>query len=71
MSIDEVNVKLSFLWMIEGRGLVKEIFVRGIRGTIDRRTEWHDPNWFPVRRKAQRGDFEFTKLNVQDSVLTL
>ena len=45
--------------------------VRGIRGVVDRRTEWYDPGWKPIRRTWQRGDFEFTKLNVEDSLITL
>lgn len=71
LTFEEVDVKLSALWMLEGRGLVKELTARAIRGTIDRRTERYDPNWKPVRRTWQRGDFEFTKFLVEDILITL
>lgn len=38
---------------------------------IDRRTEFHDPNWKPTRRTWARGDFEITGVVLEDVLLTI
>eukprot|EP01114_Cavostelium_apophysatum_P014019 TRINITY_DN3520_c0_g1_i3.p1 TRINITY_DN3520_c0_g1~~TRINITY_DN3520_c0_g1_i3.p1 ORF type:complete len:556 (-),score=127.89 TRINITY_DN3520_c0_g1_i3:132-1799(-) len=71
LTAEEVEVVLSVLRMLEGKGIVKEAKLRGVRGVIDRRTEYHDPNWKPSRRVWHRGDFELTRLDIEDLLLTL
>ena len=71
MTIDEVEVKLSAVSLLEGRGIVTELTARGMRGLLDRRTEKPDPNYKAVRRTWQRGDFEFEKLIVEDVLVTV
>lgn len=39
LTIDYVDVKLSLLWLLEGRGILKMCKASGIRGSIDRRFE--------------------------------
>lgn len=53
LTVEELEVKLSLLWLLQGRGLVQEAVIKGVRGTIDRRTERYDPNWTPTRRRWQ------------------
>src|SRR5690349_19407249 len=71
LTIDEIDVKLSMLWLLEGKGLVKEARIKGVRGTVDRRTERNDPNWRPRNRKWQRGDYELTDFTLEDLLITL
>ena len=71
LTIDEVEVKLSAVSLLEGRGIVTELTARGMRGLLDRRTEKPDPNYKAVRRTWQRGDFEFEKLIVEDVLVTV
>eukprot|EP01133_Synstelium_polycarpum_P003798 gene3798-4379_t len=39
LSIRQVDIKLSILWLLEGRGIIKECLASGVRGIIDRRSE--------------------------------
>jgi len=71
LTIEELEVKLSAWWLIEGKGLVKEAVLKGVRGVIDRRTEKPIPNWKPTRLVWQRGDFELVSFSVYDMLITL
>ncbi|KAJ1304550.1 hypothetical protein OPQ81_005691 [Rhizoctonia solani] len=55
LEIDSVDVTLSFARWLEGRGLIKDATVKGVRGVVDRR-------W---------GDFELDSLEVEDLLVTL
>jgi distribution and morphology protein 31 len=37
LTIDELDVKVSLLWMLEGKGMVEAMTVKGVRGVLDRR----------------------------------
>jgi len=71
IAIEEVEVKLSVWWWIEGKGFIKELRMKGARGVVDRRTEKPNPNYVPKRREWQRGDFEFTSFAVYDMLIQL
>ncbi|PRP82426.1 mitochondrial inner membrane protein Mdm31 (predicted) [Planoprotostelium fungivorum] len=71
LSIDKIRLKISPLWFILGRGWVKEMKVQGVRGVVDRRTEWKDPSWKPRNWPIFWGDFHFTNVVVQDCHFTL
>ncbi len=44
LTIDQMDVKVSLLWMLEGKGLVESATIKGIRGTLDRRKCWNEYN---------------------------
>ncbi|CAE6419707.1 unnamed protein product [Rhizoctonia solani] len=75
LEIDSVDVTLSFARWLEGRGLIKDATVKGVRGIVDRRSvswdsEVHaDPVQF--RHSPQLGDFELDSLEVEDLLVTL
>ncbi|KAI8799970.1 mitochondrial distribution and morphology proteins-domain-containing protein [Cladochytrium replicatum] len=71
VSIQSVDVTLSLWRFLEGRGLVKECTMKGVRGVVDRRHIQWDPNWKPSRREAQSGDFELDRFVIQDMLLTI
>eukprot|EP01117_Protostelium_nocturnum_P018321 TRINITY_DN7642_c0_g1_i1.p1 TRINITY_DN7642_c0_g1~~TRINITY_DN7642_c0_g1_i1.p1 ORF type:complete len:543 (-),score=129.42 TRINITY_DN7642_c0_g1_i1:592-2220(-) len=71
MTIEKVNMKTSFLWWLRGRGFVKEIQISGVRGVVDRRTEWYDPHWRPRNWDVYWGDFWFKNVSVRDCRFTL
>ncbi|EGC31692.1 hypothetical protein DICPUDRAFT_156422 [Dictyostelium purpureum] len=73
LSIRQIDIKLNFLWFLEGKGLIQECLVNGVRGLIDRRTEgvYYNKNMVYPRRKKVSGDFEFEKLEVKDFLITM
>jgi hypothetical protein len=68
--IDEMDVQISLLWWLQGKGLVKKLRLHGLRGVSDRRTEWYDPNWRPQRRSWRWGDFEIAEFECNDALIT-
>lgn len=87
ITIERLDVKVSLLWLLEGKGIVEEAEMVGIRGTLDRRHSWDQwddlgnlipwdkQEWAsPAERwRAQwyRGSFHLAKCVVKDAVLTL
>ncbi|KAK5579274.1 hypothetical protein RB653_008955 [Dictyostelium firmibasis] len=73
LSIRQVDIKLNLLWFLEGKGLIQECLVNGVRGLIDRRTEgiYFNKNMVYPRRKRTSGDFELEKLEVRDLLITM
>lgn len=74
VTIANVNVTLSFLNWWNGRGLLKDVEVNGVRGVIDRTSvRWPevqiDP--FSYRHKHQPGDFEIESFKLEDLLLTV
>ncbi|KAL6887851.1 mitochondrial distribution and morphology protein family 31/32 [Trichoderma evansii] len=74
VTIANVNVTLSFLNWWNGRGLLKDVEVNGVRGVIDRTSvrwpaEQIDP--FSYRHKHQPGDFEIESFKLEDLLLTV
>ncbi|KAJ3210150.1 Mitochondrial distribution and morphology protein 31, mitochondrial precursor [Dinochytrium kinnereticum] len=71
LNIDSVDVTLSLWRWLEGRGLIMECTMKGVRGVVDRRHIIWDPSWVPSRRHSLPGDFEMDKFVVEDLLLTI
>ncbi|PMB66509.1 Mitochondrial distribution and morphology protein 31 [Beauveria bassiana] len=72
MTIANVNVTLSFLNWWDGKGLLKDVEVNGVRGVIDRTSvRWPlvplDP--YLYRHEHQPGDFEIESFKLEDLLL--
>ncbi|RAL08693.1 mitochondrial distribution and morphology protein [Aspergillus homomorphus CBS 101889] len=74
VSIETVNVTLSFTKWINGKGLLRDVEVRGIRGVIDRRyVHWSDDDLDPksYRHEHSPGDFEIDSFKMNDVLVTV
>lgn len=74
VSIDTVNVTLSFTKWFNGKGLLRDVEVKGIRGVIDRsHVHWTDTNADPksYRHEHQPGDFEIDSFKMEDLLVTV
>ncbi|KAL7422833.1 Mitochondrial distribution and morphology protein 31, mitochondrial precursor [Cryptotrichosporon argae] len=75
VNLDEVEVTLSFMRWLDGKGLIKDAKVKGVRGVIDRRSVWWDttrhldPSEF--RHAIRPGDFELDSLLIEDLLVTV
>lgn len=74
VTIANVNVTLSFLKWWNGKGLLKDVEVKGVRGVIDRTsvvwpTEPLDP--FSYRHEHHPGDFEIDSFKLEDLLVTI
>ena len=74
LSIDEVNVTLSFAKWFNSRGILQDVEVRGVRGVIDRTNvrgngEVIDPK--SLRYEHNPGDFEIESFKLKDLLVTL
>lgn len=74
ISIESVNVTLSFTKWINGKGLLRDVEVKGIRGVVDRRhVHWSDVNLDPksYRHEHNPGDFEIDRFKMDDVLVTI
>ncbi|POY76119.1 hypothetical protein BMF94_0842 [Rhodotorula taiwanensis] len=75
MSIDTVEVSLSLGRWLDGKGLIKDAAVRGVRGVIERSHIEYDPNAvkdrFQYRNKPKPGDFWLEGLKIEDFLVTI
>ncbi|KAG6869106.1 hypothetical protein C0993_001671 [Termitomyces sp. T159_Od127] len=75
LNIDSVDVTLSLWRWLDGKGLVKDAAVKGVRGILDRQgVAWDpenplDPAHF--RHQSQPGDFELESLQLEDVLITV
>lgn len=74
LSIDTVNVTLSFAKWFNGKGLLKDVEVKGIRGVVDRTSlhppaEYIDPRTY--KHEHQPGDFELDSFKMEDLLVTV
>ncbi|KAK5652072.1 hypothetical protein OQA88_10848 [Cercophora sp. LCS_1] len=74
LTIDTVNVTLSFVKWWNGKGLLKDVEVKGVRGVVDRTSvEWsadaEDPLSF--RHEHSPGDFELDHFRLEDLMVTV
>lgn len=74
VTIANVHVTLSFLNWWDGKGLLKDVEVNGVRGVIDRTpVKWPviplDP--YTYRHEHQPGDFEIESFKLEDVLLTI
>ncbi|KAJ4272367.1 Mitochondrial distribution and morphology protein 31, mitochondrial precursor [Fusarium torreyae] len=74
VTLSTVNVTLSFLNWWNGKGLLKDVEIKGVRGVIDRTSvTWPVEEIDPLsyRHKHQPGDFEIEKFKMEDLLLTV
>ncbi|KAI8936021.1 hypothetical protein NX059_007523 [Plenodomus lindquistii] len=73
ISIDTVNVTLSFSKWFNGRGLLNDVEIKGIRGVIDRTSvrtiEGVDPKSY--KHEHNPGDFELDSFKMEDLLVTV
>ncbi|KIK69246.1 hypothetical protein GYMLUDRAFT_237068 [Collybiopsis luxurians FD-317 M1] len=75
LNIDSVDVTFSLWRWLDGRGLVEDAVVKGVRGVLDRRSVRYDPE-HPLdpasfRHESQSGDFELDSLQLEDVLITV
>lgn len=73
LTIEEVNISLSFTKWVNGTGIVDEMEIKGIRGVVDRTHVHWDPDDDARNYKNvhQFGDFEFGAFRMEDVLFTL
>lgn len=74
LSIETVNVTLSFAKWFNGKGLLRNVEVKGIRGVVDRRQVfWPDEDLDPksYRHEHNPGDFEIDSFKMNDVLVTI
>ncbi|GAA5873576.1 hypothetical protein JCM3774_000055 [Rhodotorula dairenensis] len=75
LSIDTVEVSLSLGRWLDGKGLIKDAAVRGVRGVIERSHIVYDPtavkDRFQYRNKPRPGDFWLEGLKIEDFLVTI
>ncbi|KAE8376850.1 mitochondrial distribution and morphology proteins-domain-containing protein [Aspergillus bertholletiae] len=74
LAIETVNVTLSFTKWINGKGLLRDVEVQGIRGVVDRRyVYWSDDDLDPksYRHEHNPGDFEIDSFKMSDVLVTV
>lgn len=74
LTIQSVNVTLSFLKWWNGKGLLKDVEIKGIRGEVDRRSVvWLDDGRDPLsyRHEHLPGDFEVDFFKLDDLRVTV
>ncbi|KAH7077078.1 mitochondrial distribution and morphology proteins-domain-containing protein [Paraphoma chrysanthemicola] len=73
ISIDTVNVTLSFSKWFNGKGLLEDVEIKGIRGVIDRTSvhtiEGVDPRSY--KHEHNPGDFELNSFKMEDLLVTV
>ncbi|KAL8285106.1 hypothetical protein RB597_002269 [Gaeumannomyces tritici] len=74
VTINTVNVTLSFYKWWNGTGLLKDVEVKGVRGVMDRTSvRWPDVPMDPLsyRHEHQPGDFEIEHFKLEDLLVTV
>lgn len=73
LTIDQVEISLSFSKWLNGRGILDEVSINGLRGVVDRtHVVWlsnSDPRDYKNVHKA--GDFEISRFTMSDVLFTL
>lgn len=74
VTIDTVNVTLSFVKWWNGKGLLRDVEVKGVRGVVDRTSvrwsnEYVDPRTY--KHEHNPGDFEIDSFKMEDLLLTI
>lgn len=74
VSVDTVNVTLSFTKWLNSKGLLRDVEVKGVRGVIDRTSvHWTGENVDPksYRHEHRPGDFELDSFRMEDVLVTV
>lgn len=74
LSIDTVNVTLSFTKWFNSKGLLRDVEVKGVRGVIDRTNvhytgEYVDPRTY--KHEHNPGDFEINSFKMEDLLVNV
>ena len=74
LSLETVNVTLSFRKWFNGKGLLRDVEIQGVRGVIDRTSvhygsEYIDPRTY--KHEHNPGDFEIDSFKMQDLLVTV
>ncbi|KAL8908851.1 MAG: hypothetical protein Q9207_000577 [Kuettlingeria erythrocarpa] len=74
LSLDTVNVTLSFAKWFNGKGLLRDVEIKGVRGVIDRTSvhyasEHVDPRTY--KHEHNPGDFEIDSFKLEDLLVTV
>ena len=74
LSLDTVNVTLSFAKWFNSKGLLRDVEVKGVRGVIDRTSvhysgEYVDPRSY--KHEHNPGDFEIDSFKMEDLLVTV
>ncbi|KAJ5911246.1 Mitochondrial distribution and morphology protein 31 [Penicillium subrubescens] len=74
LSIETVNVTLSFTKWLNGKGPLRDVEVKGIRGVVDRRHVWwpaEDLDPLSYRHEHNPGDFEIDSFKMHDVLVSI
>lgn len=74
VTLNTVNVTLSFVKWWNGKGLLKDVEVKGVRGVMDRtHVRWTNQHVDPLsyRREHNPGDFEIDSFKMEDLLVTI
>ncbi|KAF4630664.1 hypothetical protein G7Y89_g7479 [Cudoniella acicularis] len=74
LTIGTVNVTLSFVKWWNGKGLLRDVEIKGVRGVVDRTsvhwgTEYVDPRTY--LHEHNPGDFEIDSFKMEDLLITI
>ncbi|KAL7747731.1 Mitochondrial distribution and morphology protein 31, mitochondrial precursor [Sorochytrium milnesiophthora] len=72
ITIKSIDITLSLVHWLDGKGLIKDAIVKGVRGTVDRRDVFWDASMPDTpRRTYQVGDFELEHFVIEDMFVTV
>ncbi|GAA5836924.1 hypothetical protein JCM11251_005824 [Rhodosporidiobolus azoricus] len=75
LSLATVEVSLSLRRWLDGKGLIKDAAIRGVRGVVERSHIIYDPDApkdrFAYRNKPRPGDFWLDSLQIEDFLVTI
>ncbi|KAI1813246.1 mitochondrial distribution and morphology proteins-domain-containing protein [Poronia punctata] len=74
VTLNTVNVTLSFVKWWNGKGLLKDVEIKGVRGVVDRTSvQWSDEHVDPLsyRHEHNPGDFEIDSFKMEDLLVTI
>ena len=74
LSLDTINVTLSFTKWFNSKGLLRDVEIRGVRGVIDRTSvhytgDYIDPRTY--KHEHNPGDFEIDSFKLEDLLVTV
>jgi len=74
LSIETINVTLSFSKWFNGKGLLRDVEMKGVRGVVDRTHvvysgEYVDPRTY--KHEHQAGDFEIESFKLEDLLVSI
>ncbi|KAG1869786.1 mitochondrial distribution and morphology protein-domain-containing protein [Suillus tomentosus] len=75
LNVDSIDVTLSLQHWLNGKGLVEDAVIKGVRGVLDRRSVFWDPenplDPAAFRHVGRQGDFEINSLQLEDILVTV